>query len=194
MKKILILLLTGFCLFGCLESKTIIKDASQEQITGQAIEKALASIPGIKPNTVIAYPRRLNKQDLAIDFIAYKIKGEPVFGTAINLSYDSKVLKYVSYRKGDFLEKGGIPTGNQKPVYLVSPVTSAESEVSLIIGASLFRGTSGVTGSGRLLTLRFRIKQAISTEIMLTKAKLKSLQAEDINKINWPNSIPVQGT
>jgi hypothetical protein len=191
MRKILILLLVGFCLFGCLESKTVIKDAAQDQVTAQVIEEALERIPGVTPNTVIAYPRRLNEESLAIDFLAYKIKAEPVFGTAINLSYDSNVLEYVSYQKGDFLETGGTPTGNQEPVYLISPINSAESEKALIIGASLFRGTPGVNGSGRLLTLRFRIKKVISTEIVLSKAKLKGLQAGDINKIKWPALIPV---
>ncbi|MBI5787605.1 MAG: hypothetical protein HZA78_01950 [Candidatus Schekmanbacteria bacterium] len=188
MIKILIILSVCLSLTGCLEEKIVIKDEPQTQ----SIEKALATIPGITPNSVIAYPYWLNKQTLAIDFLAYKIGIAPIFGTVINLGFDAQILEYVSYKKGNFLERGGLPTGNQKPVYMISPAASTDSINMLIIGTSLFRGTPGVTGSGRLLTLHFKSKQSAATEIVLAKAKLKGLQAEDISQINWPASIPIQ--
>ena len=194
MKKIWILWLAVFCLCGCFETKMIVRSelpVSSELAEGLAGD-ILAKAPGITPNTVITYTRWLKKNTLAIDFVAYKIKAEPVFGTTINLKYDSNVLKYQSYEKGDFLEQGGEPTGNQKPVYMVSSGTSTEPGMSrLIIGASLFRGTPGVTGSGKLLTLLFKANKDASTEIVFTKSKLKNLQAKTINKIKWPSSIPI---
>ena len=193
MKRIWFLLLAGICLLGCLEDKTAVRKEPQAQVLqNQALEDMLAGIPGIVPNTIIAYPRWIDKQSLAIDFLAYKIKAKPVFGTAINLDYDPHVLEYSSYKKGDFLEQGGVPAGNQEPVYLISPANPGESGKSnLIIGATLFRGTPGVTGSGRLLTLLFRSKQALSTEIALTKGKLKGLKADDISEVHWPTTISV---
>jgi len=194
MKRILALLIAGLSLFGCVEDKTAVREESQAQ-TAQKLEATLAGIPGIAPDTIIAYPRWLDKQTLAIDFLAYKVTTKSVFGTAINLDYDSKVLEYNSYKKGDFLEQGGTPAGNQPPVYLVSPANSGVSgNNSLIIGASLFRGTPGVTGSGRLLTLIFHARQSAPTKIAITKGKLKSLQADDISGIHWPNSIKIIGT
>ncbi len=188
MQKIIILALGGLSLLGCWETETAVKDEKQEQ----AVEAMLAGVAAITPNTVIAYPRWLNKDTLEIDFLAYKIQVKPVFGTAINLKYEPQVIEYSYYKEGDFLERGGAPTGNQKPTYLISPAGSSEAgKTELIIGGTLFRGTPGVTGSGKLLTLRFKVKQTTATVITITKGKLKSLQADDLTEVQWPDSIPI---
>jgi len=186
MKRISILLSVTLCLFGCAKTQTAVRVESQQQSTTDI----LAARPDIAPNTILISTRKTGDKILEIDFMAHEIDIEPVFGTSINLRYDSEVLTYSSYTKGDFLEQGGEPTGNQKPTYMIN--AAGEKEKRLVIGATLFRGTPGVTGTGKLLTLRFQINKDTPTEIAITKAKLKNLQAKDITKIQWPTSIPIR--
>ncbi len=203
MRRTGICLITVLFLFGCFEAtkKSTTKEiSSQKAVRGEmqdeSLKKVLTGMQEITPNSVIAYPNWRDKKTLAVDFWAYEIDIEPVFGAAINLNYNPEILKYSSYEKGDFLEHGGKSIGKQKPVYLVSDTGEKTTggqpaEKKLIIGATLFRGTPGVTGSGKLLTLLFQARKDVPTEITFAKKKLKNLQAQDIININWSTSIPI---
>jgi hypothetical protein len=181
-------------LFGC--------SGTQKDVRTDLLVKSTELLPPdisamkAKPNSVIVKPRWLEEEKLSVDFLAYKIDAEPVFGLAVNIIYDSEVLNYLSYEKGNFLEHGGKPIGKQKPMYLISTTEGKTKEKKsreekLIIGATLFRGTPGVTGTGKLFNLLFNIRKDTPTEIKFTKKKLKNLQAKDITQINWPDSISI---
>ncbi|MBI3812650.1 MAG: hypothetical protein HY283_10700 [Nitrospirae bacterium] len=72
---------------------------------------------------------------------------DSIFGAAFDLTFDPAVLTYVSYTAGDFFEKSGNVT------YAVA----ARSD-RLIAGVS--GQTSGVTGTGTVVTLHFQAKAA----------------------------------
>ena len=203
MRKIGGVLITILFLSGCLKAtkKSITTGtSSQKAVKGELQEesskKILTGIQGLTPNSIVALPRWRDPKTLAVYFLAYEISVEPVFGVAINLSYDPEILKYFSYEKGDFLEHGGKSIGNQKPVYLISDAGDKTTggkpaKKNLIIGATLFRGTPGVAGSGKLFTLLFKARKQVPTRITFAKKKLKNLEARDINDINWPDSIAI---
>ncbi len=199
-KRIVFVLLAAICLFGCVETKTLVKsDVPVANIEVQKVDEVLPNIDisGAKENSIVVNTRFLAEDKVAIDFLAYKINVEPVFGTAINLSYDSGILEYVSYKRGNFLEQAGEDIGVSKPTYMISttdaPASSAQAgntaAKGLIIGATLFRGTPGVIGTGRLISLLFNIQPKTATQLFFSKKKLKNLKAGDISGIIWPDKI-----
>jgi hypothetical protein len=192
MKKIWTLLMAAYFLSGC--TGTVTKAVKIER---EPLISVMDDMPDAAPNSVVTRLRRPDKENLTVDFLVKKVEAEPVFGVAINLSYNSDILKYSSYQEGNFLEKGGKPAGNQKPIYMVNVDSGAKrgekfEKERLIVGATLFRGTPGVIGSGKLITLLFQVKKNEATEIVFTKKKLKNIQAKDIADIDWPTSIPIQ--
>lgn len=187
MKKSIFLFLLGLLMLGCGGTAKVINKDLQNYST-----KVMVPLDDKYLNKVVINPRWVNKDNLEIDFFSYKIEAKPVFGAAINLLYDPNILEYIDYKVGDFLEGGDTKIQGQKPVYLVSPgKSSIEGKVGLIVGISLFRGVSGVKGPGRLISLNFKSREPVPTEIIITKGKLKGLQADDITEISWPTFIPI---
>lgn len=84
---------------------------------------------------------------LAIDVKANNISGS-VFGSAFDVDFDSSKVTYESKSAGDFFEQGG-----NTVYYLVRPSGSNK----IIAGVSSLAPTTGVTGSGIILTLKFKV-------------------------------------
>ncbi|MGA1797105.1 MAG: cohesin domain-containing protein [bacterium] len=188
MKNVLISFLIGLLFCSCAGTAKLLR----EELQDQSAENLSYSMPAEGRNTVEVHPRWSTKDTLEVDFLVSSVDVRPVFGTAINLQYDPDILEYMDFTEGNFLEQGGASIQEQKPVYLVSPGRLTEmGRKELIIGISLFRGSQGVKGSGKLITLRFKGKKPGATEIVFTKHKLKDVKADDISEINWPVSISV---
>jgi hypothetical protein len=69
-----------------------------------------------------------------------------LYGVAFDLGYPASVLSYQGATPGDFLEEGGFQVSLQV----------AEESGNLIVGITRLGAVPGATGSGTLVTLRFR--------------------------------------
>ncbi len=102
MQKIFALCFCCFLLFSCSMGKMTVRDEPEETF----LARMLADKRDITSDSVLVFYRCLDEKTLEVFFLAHEITREPVFGIAINLSYDSDVLDFFSYEKGGFLEKG----------------------------------------------------------------------------------------
>ncbi len=189
MRKVFMALCFVLLIAACVETKTAVIQDAMPTMAPVAVEDAAAlsvldNITGVAPNSVIVIPRRVNKHRVIVDFWAYKITRGAVFGMAINLSYDANILDYKTYKRGGFLERGGKSVGAMKPIYMVSSSDLEPGLKKLVVGGTLFRGTPGVVGTGKLISLLFDLKQDTPTDILFLKNKLKNPRAEDITEIN----------
>lgn len=87
---------------------------------------------------------------LAVDIRLTTIT-EPVFTAALDLAYDSTVIRFLFHVPGNFLES----TSNQAEgvSYTVAPQSNAPND--LVVGISQTGADPGSTGSGILVTLVF---------------------------------------
>ena len=129
--------------------------------------------------------------DIAVN--ANRVDAGAVFAAVMNLSYNGEDFEFVSYEEGNYFDQAGSDIGKKEPVYLVSdrPVSVPGGEHRLAIGISLFKGSPGLNGSGRLITLRFKAKQPSGGQIFYTKKKLVDTDTQEITQILWPESILV---
>ena len=118
-----------------------------------------------------------------------------VFAAVMNFSYNSSDLEYLSYEQGNYFDQAGSEINKKKPVYLVVDKALSGGEASgehrLAVGISLFKGSPGMTGSGRLITLRFKAKQQSASQIILTKKKIVGTDAKEITQISWPAAVQI---
>lgn len=130
---------------------------------------------------------------LAIDVRAGNLSvSTPAIGTAFDLDFDPSVLTYDSYLPGNFFEMSDIP-GNGNTVRLVAIQQGAPGK--LVIGVSQNSRDPGASGSGVILTLKFRVasgRQAMQSNISISQMSLIDVQGMIIPGLNGYNGRVVQ--
>ncbi len=191
-KRLLVLLIVIVGL--TFSSISVMAENSQDGNT----DNSMANDAYADPNSVTISYTYESDDLLAMQFHTNDIDAGLVFGVAINMEYDNTVLEYVSHEEGDFLNQNG-----ERTICLVSSRVIRDSEGNdtdqdrLAIGMSLFKGSPGVTGSGGLVTLRFRVQPNIVADMYFTKKKLIQLDDDaqygtsEIPGISWPISIEI---
>lgn len=112
---------------------------------------------------------------IAIDVKANNITGQ-VYGAAFDVDFDSSRVTYDSKVEGSFLEQGG-----NSPTYLVSLQSGSTNK--LVIGISRQGASSGVPGSGTIVTLKFRVTG--NSSLAFSNKELRDSSAQPISGISW---------
>ncbi len=150
------------------------------------------------PNSVTISYTYESDDLLAMQFNANDIDAGLVFAVVMNMMYDNTVLEYVSYEEGNFLNQNGertVTLCNSKAIRDSNGNETGQSRIA--IGISLFKGSPGITGSGSMITLRFRVQPNIVADMYFTKKKLVQLDDDAqygtsvIPGISWPVSIEI---
>lgn len=108
-------------------------------------------------------------------YMALKVKGgADVFGCAIEINYDSTMLKYLSYSRGDYL-------GTAQDSILYAMLDKGQEGI-LLVGSDKKGAVPGANGDGYLVIIVFKvIDLPTSTDIgfNVTNSCLKSTSASD---------------
>lgn len=131
---------------------------------------------------------------LAIDVRVNSLStSTPALGAAFDLDFDPSVITYDSYMAGNFFEAGDLP-GNDNVIRLVAFQQGMPGKI--IAGISRNNGDQGASGSGTLLTLKFRVSSAVGqvlqSGISLSLMNLIDLQGRPIEGLNWYGGQVVQ--
>ena len=116
----------------------------------------------------------------------------PAIGAAFDLDFNPSVLTYDSLLPGDFFERADLP-GNGSMVRLSAMQQGMPGK--LLIGISQNYGDPGASGSGTLLTLKFRVAsgtQILQSNLSFSNMNLISLQRQLIAGLNWYGGQAVQ--
>jgi hypothetical protein len=112
---------------------------------------------------------------LAIDIKANDISSN-VYGAAFDVKFDSSKITYDSYVSGSFLESGGNTVNYQVGL-------QSGNSGKLVVGISRQGPVSGISGSGTLVTLKFKVT-GISV-VVFSNNVLKDSSNQTISGINW---------
>ncbi|MCC7201677.1 MAG: putative Ig domain-containing protein [Nitrospirae bacterium] len=131
---------------------------------------------------------------LALDVRVNSLSGTtPAIGAAFDVNFDPAVLTYDSYLPGNFFEGSDIPDNGNMVKLVASPQAVPGT---LIIGLSQNNGDPGASGSGTLLTLKFRVSstaaQVLQSNVSLSLMNMLDLQGEMIGGLNWYDGQVVQ--
>ena len=130
---------------------------------------------------------------LAIDVRVNSLPGSiPAIGAAFDLDFDPAVLTYVSYMPGNFFEMTDLPENGNMLRLVAAPLRIPGT---IIIGISQNNGDPGASGSGVLLTLKFRVAsggQVLQSNISLSLMNMLDLQGQAIEGLNWYDCQVVQ--
>lgn len=150
-------------------------------------------VPG--PNSIyLSYnPTQSIGTTLALDVKMNSLSATtPVFGTAFDLDFDSDVLTFAGFVKGDFFQNGDLPE-NGSAVHLV--VMQSGTFNKLIVGISQNAGDAGASGSGVIITLKFNVamgSQTLQSNINFSNMNLLSPSGAVIDGISWQNGLLTQ--
>lgn len=114
------------------------------------------------------------------DVIAIDVKlnniSDYVYGTSLSIDFDAAKIGFIGYSKGSFLEQGG----NTATSYMW-----AESVGKLSFGITRLGGVGGISGSGTLVTLKFKAIEAGNSTISFNGCTLKDPALNTIVVANW---------
>lgn len=163
-----------------------------------AVESINPGSENRQPNSVYISTDWQADDTVDLHFNINQADAAPVFAAVMNFSYNAEALEYVSYDAGDYFDQAGSQINQRKPIYLVAakPVLGDDGEETgesrLAVGISLFKGSPGMKGSGRLITLKFRARQKQFPRIIMTKKKIVGTDAKEITQISWPDAIRIK--
>ncbi len=130
---------------------------------------------------------------LAIDVRVNRLSvTTPAMGAVFDLDFDPSVLTYDSYLPGNFFEQSDIP-GNGNIVRLVALQQGIPGR--LLIGVTQNNEDPGASGSGTLLTLKFRVAsgdQPLQSKISFSQMNLIDVHGMMVTGLNWYNGQVVQ--
>lgn len=113
-------------------------------------------------------------------FIAIDVKlnniSDYVYGTSLSIDFDAAKIGFIGYSKGNFLEQGG----NTATSYMW-----AESVNKLSFGITRLGGVGGISGSGTLVTLKFKAIETGNSVISFNECTLKDPALNTIIVANW---------
>ena len=116
----------------------------------------------------------------------------PAMGAVFDLNFDPAVLAYDGLIAGDFFEGTNL-LGNGRVARLAA--TQQGMPGKLLVGVSQNTGDPGASGSGTLLTLKFRVAsgtQILQSNLSFSNMNLISLQRQLIAGLNWYGGQAVQ--
>ena len=99
-----------------------------------------------------------------------------VYGAAFDVDFDSSKMTYDSYSAGSLLESGGNAVSYQAGL-------QSGNSGKLIAGISRQAGASGVSGSGILITLKFKVTG--NSAISFSNNSLKDSTNQSISGVTW---------
>lgn len=125
-----------------------------------------------------AYNETMSTTDeTAIDISADDIKSDSLFAAAFDVNFNGDILEYAGYKPGTYFEDSG-NTG-----YLVE--TEQDSSGRLVISVSNSIDDPAVSGSGRIVTLRFKIKTSGTSKVSFSRANLIDNSGIYLKKLKW---------
>jgi len=142
--------------------------------SASAIDFSGTTSPG--DNTIyMAKNSSLSSGDIiAIDAMVKNVNG--VFGAAFDVDFDSTKITYDNHVSGSFLEQGGATVN-----YLA--VLQSNNNNKLVVGISRQTGTA--TGSGTLITLKFKAVANGTANLSFSNNGLTDAGNQAISGISW---------
>lgn len=98
-----------------------------------------------------------------------------VYGTAFGVDFDSTKIDFVGYATGSLLEQGG----------KTAEYMWAENSNEVILGITRLGGVGGVSGSGTLVTLKFKAVAAGNSTISFGYGSLKDPALNTVTINSW---------
>lgn len=147
-----------------------------------------------QPNTVYATTQWQADNTVDVSFNINEADAGKAFGAVLNIRYKGSELEYVSYDKGNYFNQAGSEINKKEAVYLVGDKAMSGDEMGehrIAIGVSLFKGSPGMNGSGRLITLKFKPRQQAKSRLILTKRKVVDTTGKEITGISWPMAVQI---
>lgn len=126
-------------------------------------------------NTVYMAYNNVSNNILAIDVKAGSLSSG-VYGAAFDVDFDSSKMIFDSYVAGSFLENGGNTVSYQVGL-------QSGNSGKLIVGISRQGNVSGVTGSGTIVTLKFKVTSAGS--LAFSNSAIMDPSNQVISGISW---------
>ncbi len=111
-------------------------------------------------------------QTLELEVAAQDVDG--LYGLFFDLGYPAAVLSFEGATEGDFLSSGGNPTAFQV----------AEQEGRLVVGITRLGQASGRSGSGVVMTLRFRALASGSGALGFSRNQAQA-SGGDVLDVGW---------
>lgn len=96
-----------------------------------------------------------------------------LYGAAFDLGYPAAVLDFEGVTQGDFLSRDGVQVSLQV----------AEETGNLIVGVTRLGTAAGVSGTGTLLTLRFRAVASGSGSLTFSRTQAVDAEGEPIGGV-----------
>lgn len=114
-----------------------------------------------------------NDNTLAINVKANNTSN--VYGTVFDVDFDSTKMTYESYAAGNYLENGGATV-----TYMLTP-----SSGKLIVGISRLGTVGGVSGSGTIVTLKFKAVAAGVASVDFSNNTVRDSGNQSIQGVTW---------
>ena len=120
---------------------------------------------------------------------------ENLAGWQMDLAYNPAVLEAVAVREGDFLASGGVNAAFQSGIMSAGKITGIwQARVGRTVDATganvLTDPVEGVTGSGELLSIEFRVRQFAEDALGLSNVQLSTPAHVSSNRS--PRTVPEQ--
>lgn len=171
MKKI-VLLISLLLVVSCGWFK---KDDDDDTPTSPSTTSYTASFTATTPSASSNYVK-MEQKSTSGDKVTIAVKAvsiaEPAGGLAIDVTYDTTELEYVSATNGDMI------TGS------TSSLTTTDNDGTVIISASDVVDASS-TDNGTLFTIKFKGKAAGSGSVRLSNGALFNAGGDEIDGISW---------
>ena len=121
-----------------------------------------------------------NGDTLAIDVLVNNLSN--VYGAGFDVDFDPSKLIYAGYVAGSFLEKSG-DTVN----YIITTQTGNSGK--LIAGISRLGSVGGVSGNGKIVTLKFKVVASGSTSLSFSNNVLMDAANLSIPGLTWNSGL-----
>lgn len=121
-----------------------------------------------------------NGDTLAINVTVNNLSN--VYGIGFDIDFDSSKLSYDGYVSGNYLEKGGNTVN-----YIIT--TQSGNSGKLIAGISRLGSVGGISGSGMMVTLKFKVVSAGSTSLTFSNNVVMDSSNQSIPGITWNSGL-----
>ena len=133
------------------------------------------------PALLVVMPPEPNTQLTVGDIFTQTIEiffAQDLAAWEMNIAFNSKVLEVVEITKGDFLERDGIKSHFTRKLYSSGHIRGMRQERgNRSIGAS---PVSGVSGRGKLVSIKFRLKEFSEDLLGLSNVRLSNSAGESL--------------
>lgn len=129
------------------------------------------------PAIIVSGPAGAQQGTITLDVNAQSLPGN-TYGVLFDLDFNPSLVTFASHQAGAFFGSGGMTS------YQVA--TDPANRGKLIVGVMVLGASSGVSGSGRIVSLRFNLQSNTgSTTLAFGTNALHNPSGQAIGGVSW---------